>query len=235
MSGTVVMKFGGTSVADAERLKRAARRIVAKREAGNRVVAVLSARGKTTDFLIAEAQEISPNAGPAGDGHAAVDRRAPVVRAVRDGDQRPWAPRDLPDRVTGGHRDRHVAHEGEDPRCARRSDPARPRRGRDRARRGLPGRVDRKGRHDARPRRLGHHRRGARSRDRGRDLRDLHRRRGRLQRRPADRARRPQAAGRLVRGDARDVVLRGRRAAAALAGVRAQPRRSDPLPIELHR
>ncbi|MEA2130275.1 MAG: aspartate kinase, partial [Solirubrobacteraceae bacterium] len=64
MSGTVVMKFGGTSVADAERLKRAARRIVAKREAGNRVVAVLSARGKTTDFLIAEAQEISSHPDP---------------------------------------------------------------------------------------------------------------------------------------------------------------------------
>ena len=64
MSGTVVMKFGGTSVADAERLKRAATRIVAKREAGNRVVAVLSARGKTTDALIAEAQEISPHPDP---------------------------------------------------------------------------------------------------------------------------------------------------------------------------
>ncbi len=64
MPGTVVMKFGGTSVADAERLQRAAARIVAKREEGNRVVAVLSARGKTTDFLIAEAQEISPNPDP---------------------------------------------------------------------------------------------------------------------------------------------------------------------------
>ena len=64
MSGTVVMKFGGTSVADAERLKRAARRIVAKREQGNRVVAVLSARGKTTDELIAEADEISPHPDP---------------------------------------------------------------------------------------------------------------------------------------------------------------------------
>jgi aspartate kinase len=61
MQGTVVMKFGGTSVADAERLKRAAMRIVAKREQGNRVVAVLSARGKTTDELIAQAQEISPH------------------------------------------------------------------------------------------------------------------------------------------------------------------------------
>ncbi len=64
MPGTVVMKFGGTSVADAERLKRAAQRIVAKREEGLRVVAVLSARGKTTDDLIADAQEISPHPDP---------------------------------------------------------------------------------------------------------------------------------------------------------------------------
>lgn len=58
------MKFGGTSVADAERLKRAARRIVAAREQGNRVVAVLSARGKTTDELIAAADEISSTPDP---------------------------------------------------------------------------------------------------------------------------------------------------------------------------
>jgi aspartate kinase len=64
MPGTVVMKFGGTSVADAERLKRAAARIVAKREAGNRVVAVLSARGKETDRLIADAFEVSPLPDP---------------------------------------------------------------------------------------------------------------------------------------------------------------------------
>ncbi len=57
---TIVMKFGGTSVADAERIKRAARRIVSQREAGNRVVAVLSARGKTTDELIVMAEEVSP-------------------------------------------------------------------------------------------------------------------------------------------------------------------------------
>src|SRR4051794_40798988 len=59
MSGLIVMKFGGTSVADAERIKRAARRIVEKRESGARVVAVLSARGKTTDELIAMAEEVS--------------------------------------------------------------------------------------------------------------------------------------------------------------------------------
>jgi aspartate kinase len=58
------MKFGGTSVADAERIKRAARRIVEKREAGWRVVAVLSARGKTTDELIAAAEEVSSAPDP---------------------------------------------------------------------------------------------------------------------------------------------------------------------------
>jgi aspartate kinase len=62
--GTVVMKFGGTSVADAERLKRAARRIVDKREAGYDVVAVLSARGKETDRLIHDAYEISAAPDP---------------------------------------------------------------------------------------------------------------------------------------------------------------------------
>ncbi len=57
---TVVMKFGGTSVADAEQLRRAARRIVARREGGAQVIAVLSARGKTTDQLIEMAHEVSP-------------------------------------------------------------------------------------------------------------------------------------------------------------------------------
>ena len=53
------MKFGGTSVKGPEEIKRAAGRIVAAREAGNRVVAVLSARGKTTDELVEQAHEIS--------------------------------------------------------------------------------------------------------------------------------------------------------------------------------
>ena len=58
------MKFGGTSVADAERIKRAARRIVGQRHAGRRVVAVLSARGLTTDELIQMAEEVSPHPDP---------------------------------------------------------------------------------------------------------------------------------------------------------------------------
>ena len=61
---TVVMKFGGTSVADAERIKHAAARIAAAKESGNRVVAVLSARGKTTDELVAMASEVSDRPDP---------------------------------------------------------------------------------------------------------------------------------------------------------------------------
>ena len=53
------MKFGGTSVAAPADIRRAAGRIVAAREGGMRVVAVLSARGKTTDDLVAMAQEVS--------------------------------------------------------------------------------------------------------------------------------------------------------------------------------
>jgi aspartate kinase len=63
-SGTVVMKFGGTSVSDTERLKAVAQRLVAAREAGNRVVAVLSAMGDTTDELLRLAHEVSPTPVP---------------------------------------------------------------------------------------------------------------------------------------------------------------------------
>jgi aspartate kinase len=64
VSDIVVMKFGGTSVADAERIKHAARRIVARRQEGYRVVGVLSARGKTTDELIGMATEVSDSPDP---------------------------------------------------------------------------------------------------------------------------------------------------------------------------
>jgi aspartate kinase len=62
--GTVVMKFGGTSVGDPEKLKSVARRLVATRESGHRVVAVLSAMGKTTDELLDLAGEVSPTPHP---------------------------------------------------------------------------------------------------------------------------------------------------------------------------
>src|SRR4051794_29119823 len=63
-AGTVVMKFGGTSVADPQRLKNVAARIVAARAEGTRVVAVLSAMGDTTDDLVRLAHEVSPRPKP---------------------------------------------------------------------------------------------------------------------------------------------------------------------------
>jgi aspartate kinase len=63
-TGTLVMKFGGTSVADPQKIKDVARRIVAAREAGNRVVAVLSAMGDTTDDLVRLAYEVSRKPKP---------------------------------------------------------------------------------------------------------------------------------------------------------------------------
>jgi len=63
-AGTVVMKFGGTSVGDPQKLKDVATRIVAARSEGIRVVAVLSAMGDTTDDLVRLAYEISPTPEP---------------------------------------------------------------------------------------------------------------------------------------------------------------------------
>jgi aspartate kinase len=60
----VVMKFGGTSVADTEKIKEVARRLVRAREEGQRVVGVLSAMGDTTDELIRLAHEISTRPHP---------------------------------------------------------------------------------------------------------------------------------------------------------------------------
>ncbi len=60
----VVQKFGGSSVADAESIKRVARRIVATRDAGYEVVVVISAMGDTTDDLLDLAQQVSPNPRP---------------------------------------------------------------------------------------------------------------------------------------------------------------------------
>ena len=57
----VVQKYGGTSVADAAKIRRAASRVIKSVEAGCQVVVVASARGKQTDQLIADALELNPN------------------------------------------------------------------------------------------------------------------------------------------------------------------------------
>ena len=57
----VVKKFGGTSVADKDRIYNVARRCIEEYKKGNQVVVVLSAMGKQTDVLIDMAKSISPN------------------------------------------------------------------------------------------------------------------------------------------------------------------------------
>ncbi len=206
--GTVVMKFGGTSVADPERLKSVAKRIVAAREQGSRVVAVLSAMGDTTDDLVALAFEMSPRPEPreldmlisVGEriscalaamaihdlGHEAISLTGSQAGIVTD--------------TTHGKAKIVDVRAKADPRSARR--------GSHRPRRRVPGGLDGLRHHDARPRRLGHHRRRARRRARRRGVRDLHRCRRRLHRRPEAASGGAKAPRRELRGDARDGGVR---------------------------
>lgn len=57
----IVQKFGGTSVADAEKIRRAAKRAIGAAREGYGVVVVASARGRQTDQLVADALELNPN------------------------------------------------------------------------------------------------------------------------------------------------------------------------------
>ena len=59
MSNIIVQKFGGTSVGNAERIRNVAKRIIATKREGNKVVVVVSAMGDTTDDLIEKAYDIS--------------------------------------------------------------------------------------------------------------------------------------------------------------------------------
>lgn len=60
----IIEKFGGSSVADTERIKAAANRIAKAVRQGHQVVAVVSAQGKTTDDLLRKAESITQNASP---------------------------------------------------------------------------------------------------------------------------------------------------------------------------
>src|SRR5690242_3362081 len=60
----LVMKFGGTSVADADKIRRVAARLVAAQTAGRRVVGVISAMRQTTDRLVELARGVSPRSHP---------------------------------------------------------------------------------------------------------------------------------------------------------------------------
>ncbi len=58
---TIVLKFGGSSVADNQKLQLVANRVTDLYDKGHQIVVVLSAQGKTTDKLIEEAKELSNN------------------------------------------------------------------------------------------------------------------------------------------------------------------------------
>jgi aspartate kinase len=60
----VVQKYGGSSVATPEKIRDLARRIVARHESGDKVVVVVSAMGKSTDALVAQARELSSRPDP---------------------------------------------------------------------------------------------------------------------------------------------------------------------------
>lgn len=59
----IVMKFGGTSVANPERIARAAKLVVGEVQRGKQVAVIVSAMGKTTDELLSLAREVNPTAG----------------------------------------------------------------------------------------------------------------------------------------------------------------------------
>lgn len=58
----IVMKFGGTSLADGEKIRNAARKVLELAETGNEVAVVVSAQGHTTDALVEQATSIAPGA-----------------------------------------------------------------------------------------------------------------------------------------------------------------------------
>ena len=183
---TVVMKFGGSSVADPDKIKHVAHRLVEARERGVRVVATVSAMGDATDGLLELARQVSPQPHPRElDMLLSTGERiscALVAMAVHDLGYEAVSFTGLAGR--DHHRPR--PHEGEDPRdhaCPRaRGARARP----DRPRRRLPGLLARHdGRDDARPRR---HRR-----DRGRARRRA--RRARARSTPTSRASSRQTRG----------------------------------------
>lgn len=61
MRKVIVQKFGGTSVADTNKIKNVARIVIREKENGNDVVVVVSAMGHTTDYLVKMARDLSPN------------------------------------------------------------------------------------------------------------------------------------------------------------------------------
>ncbi len=234
--GRVVQKYGGSSVADAESIKRVAKRIVATRQLGHDVVVVISAMGDTTDELMDLALQVSPLPPPRELDMllTAGERMSAALLAMAIHDQGMHA-RSLTGSqagiiTTGTHGNARII----DITPGRITTRAGPGRHRDRGR--LPGRrAGHQGRHHAGPGSLRHHGGGAGRLPGCGLLRDLLRRRRRLHRRPADRRVRPADPAHQLRGDARDGGLRGEDPASALRRVRPPGERPGACPVVLLR
>ena len=230
----IVQKYGGTSVADADRMRAVAEHIAFTRGQGHDVVVVVSAMGKETDNLIALANAVSTTQpGREMDMLLTIGERKSMallcmaladlgVEAVSFTGSQVGI---ITDNVHGkakilevkGDRVRDALAEGKVCVVA-----------------GFQGISLDQGDHHPRPGRLRHHRRGAGRRLRGRHLRDLHRRHRRVLGRSPHRAAGPQAAAGLVRGDAGDGRHRRPGPGAAVGRVRPQPPRPAARPLQLH-
>ena len=222
----IVQKYGGSSVADAEKIKNVARRVAESARLGHRVVVVVSAMGKTTDGLLALAAAITATPDPremdmilsTGEqvtigllamalqslGHPACSFTGPQIGMVTDaGHTRARIKRITAERI-------HAALDA----------------GRVAVIAGFQGTTEARRHHHPRPRRLRPHRGRARRRAQGGRVRDLHRRGRRLHRRSQRGARRAQAAAHLLRRDARDGRARGQGAPVPLGRVRQEVQRA---------
>ena len=230
---TVVMKFGGSSVADPDKVRHVARRLVDAKQA--RPAGRRHRLGDGQDHGWADRPRPPglADAERARVRHAALDRRAHRLRARRDGDPRPRPGGGLAHRLAGRHPHRRRARQGEDSRDPRRPRPGRARSGQDRPRRRLPGLL---ARHD-----------GVTTLGRGgtdatavalaaalgaaceiySDVPGVFTADPRLV------PERAQAADGLVRGDARDVRVGREGADAPLGRARPQSRRSYSCPLHV--
>ena len=220
----IVQKYGGSSVADAEKIKNVARR-VAESAAGHQIVVVVSAMGKTTDGLLGLARQITAAPDPREmDMLLATGEQVTIALLAMALQALGFKARSLTGAQVGIRTDR--AHtQARITRITAERVRAALDAGDVAVVAGFQG-TERSGRdHHARPRRLRPHRGGAGRRAQGRRVRDLHRRRRRLHRRSQHRARRAQAPARRLRRDARDGEPRRQGAAGALGGVRQEVRR----------
>ena len=219
----IVMKFGGTSVADIGRIRNVARHVKREVDAGHEVAVVVSAMAGKTNELVGwvqgrlEGRGLQPQhlrcarirrrgrLGRAGDvgaagARAAVDRhRRALLAGLADPDQ---------DRQRAWRR----AHPGDRRHDADRAVQDRPGGGHLR----FPGHRAGQPHRDARPRRLRYQRRRHRGGGEGRPLRHLYGRRRRLHHRSAHRAEGAALAEDLLRGNARNGLARRQGAAGAL-------------------